>query len=303
MEQEKSQKSLITPMDKKPIGIVVDNGADLPQEFIEKNQIEQVFHQLYFPGEQPEAAYQLEREKLYQKMREMKENKIFPRTSFAPVGAFRQVYQRALEKFENVLAIILTSQHSGAFNAANQAKNLISSPEKVEIFDSLLVSVPQGILTMKAQEMINQGGDNNKKLAEIVEALKNFREKIKMLAFLNDFSWATSGGRLSEKIVKIIEIFQKRGIKLALTMKKGRVGMAGIKFSAKDRIEAILQEIKKQREKLKVAISHSGVLEEAERLKSELEKIGHEVLFITEITTVLVAHSGPGAIIVSYYSE
>lgn len=297
--REYSGSSPLSPtMNKKPIGLVVDNGADLPREFIEKNQIETVSHQVYFSGEDLDI-YQMSPKDFYQKLREMKEKKIFPKTSFASVGSFRETYQRALEKFENILAIVISSGLSGAFNAANQAKKMISESQRIEVFDSSLVSVPQGILAIKAQELINQ----NKKLPEIVEKLKEFKEKIKMFGFLEDFSWIAAGGRVPEKILKIIELFQKRGIRLALAIKKGKIGIAGVRFSAKDRVEAIIKELSKKVDKIKIAIGQADAFSEAERLKKELEKIGKEVLFVSEITPVLVAHGGPGLLVVGYYKE
>jgi len=292
-------------MNKKSIGLVVDNGADLPQDFIEKNQIEIVRHQVYFPEEDSDSVYQMGSKDFYRKMRE---KKVFPKTSFASIGSFCQVYQRALEKFENILAIILTSKHSGAYNAAYQAKLMMEEPKKIEVFDSLLVSVAEGLLAMKAQELINQ----NKKLPEILDNINEFREKIQTFGFLEDFSWAKAGGRIPEKIIKIIKLFQKRGIRLALGLKNGKIGIAGVRFSAQDRVEAIVNELKKVGQihlalktegGVKVAIAQADVLSEAQRLKFELEKIGKKVLFLSELTPILVAHAGPGTLIVSYYLE
>jgi len=282
---------------KKPLGIVVDNGADLPKDFIEKNQIEVVSHDFYFPGEENNTDYQKDPQLFYQKMRE---KKVLPRTSFASVGKFYQAYQKALEKFESVLAIILTSKHSGAFNAACQAKRMLGEmSSKIEVFDSLLVSVPQGIIIMKAQGMIDLG----KKIQEILKDLTQFRSKIKTIAFLEDLSWAVAGGRISGNLAKVMTFFQEKGIRVALTIKEGKLTLGGIKVSAKDRIEAIVRELKGKMGKIKVAIGHANIPQEAERLKEELEKIGKEVLYVTEMTLVLASHGGPGALVVSYYEE
>lgn len=286
-------------MNKKPIGLVVDSGADLPREFIEENQIELVRHQVYFPIEGLSSIDKISACDFCKKAREMKEKNIFPRTSFASMGLFQEAYKKALEKYEKILAIILTSKHSGAFNSAHQAKMLSEEPERIEVVDSFLVSTGQGILAMKMQELINQ----NKTLQEILERANRLKEKIQFFGFLEDYSWVKEGGRLPGKLVDIMEVFQKRGIRLALGMKNGKIGVRGIRFSAKDRVAAIVKELSKKTEKLKVAISHADVLAEAQRLKSELEKIGHEVLFVTELTPVLIAHGGPGTLVVSYYSE
>jgi len=282
---------------KKPIGLLIDNGTDIPKDFVADNQIEVVEHDFYIPGEENNKDYQNNPQIFYQKM---KENKALPKTSFASVGKFYQAYQKALERFENVLAIILTSKHSGAFNAACQAKRMLGeTSSKVEVLDSLLVSAPQGILVMKAQELVNLG----KKIKEILENMTQFRKKIKTIAFLDDLSWAVAGGRISGNLAKIMTFFQKKGIRVALTIKEGKLTLGSIKVSAKDRVEAIVRELKGKAGKVKVAIAHADIPQEAERLKEEIEKIGKEVLYVTEMTLVLASHGGPGTLVVSYYEE
>ncbi|MDD2696578.1 MAG: DegV family protein, partial [Candidatus Pacebacteria bacterium] len=170
---------------------------------------------------------------------------------------------------------------------------------KVEVFDSLLVSVPQGILVMKAQEMVRVG----RKIQEILASMIQFRKKIKTIAFLEDLSWAVAGGRISGNLARIMTFFQEKGIRVALTIKEGKLTLGGIKVSAKDRIEAIVRELKGKAGKIKVAISHANVPQEAAKLKEELEKIGKEVLYVTEMTLALASHGGPGTLVVSYYEE
>jgi DegV family protein with EDD domain len=284
-------------MDKKAIGLVVDNGADLPEDFIRNNGVEIVEHKFYFPGEE-NINFNLA--DFYQRMRDNLKKGIMPKTSFASVAVFKDAYQKSLEKFDQVLAIILTSVHSGAYSAAEQAKSLMGkTAEKISVIDSLLAATAQGVFAFKAQELINQ----NKTISEIKEILNKFRDKIKVFAFLEDFSWVKAGGRLPEGVIKIMELLQKTGVRPALGIKNGKISMASIKFLAFNRVDAMVREIKKMQGKVKVAISHAGVIEEAVRLKNELEKIGKEVLYITETTPVLVAHGGPGLLIVSYYAE
>jgi DegV family protein with EDD domain len=284
-------------MDKKPIGLVVDAGADLPDDYVKENGIEIVEHKYYFPGQ---AEENLSLADFYGRLRDNLKKGILPKTAFAPVSVFKESYQRAFEKFDEVLAIIITSVHTGAYSAAGQAKGLMGEfAGKIHVVDSLLASVGQGMLAIKAQELINQ----NKKISEIKDFLNGFRDKIKVFGFLEDYSLVKASGRLPEGVIKIMEFLQKTGVRPALGVKNGKISMAGVRFLAFNRVEATIKEVKKMTGKVKVAISHAGVLQEALRLKEELEKIGKEVLYVTETTPVLVAHGGPGLLVVSYFSE
>jgi DegV family protein with EDD domain len=286
-----------TMLRKESIGIVTDTGADLPRDFVEKNDIQLVEHKFYFPG-QENTDFNLA--DFYQKMRENLKKGIFPKTSFAPVAAFQEAYEKALEKFDEVLAVIITSVHTGAYSAACQAKSLLGEVgQKIHVIDSLLAATAQGVFVVKAQELINQ----NKTIPEIKEFLNNFRNKIKTFAFLENYSWVRASGRLPEGVIKIMELLQKTGTRPALGIKDGKISMAGVKLLAFDRVEAIVKEIKKMAGQVRVAISHADAPEEARRIKEELENLGKEILYITETTPVLVSHGGPGVLIVSYFAE
>ena len=282
---------------KKPIGLVADNGADLPLDFVRKNGIEIIQHPFYFPGEEQNVQPLLQQD-FYRKMREGKKDNIFPKTSFASVQNMAQVYKKALENHEKILVITISSGLSGAFAAARQAKMLSAEPDRIEVFDSFAVTTPQGLLTIRAQELINRG----KSMQEILTELQDFKSKVKMLGFVDDFSWLVAGGRIPEKVAKVVELFQKKGVRLALAMKAGKLSVAGVRFSTKDRIESIVNEFK-NKENIKIAITHADDLEEAKILKEELEKVGKEVIFITEITPLIASHTGPGILVVGYFQD
>jgi len=284
-------------MEKKPIGIVADEAADLPEELRNKYQIENVLYKVSFPQEEFEGIRL--KGNFYQKIREAVK---LPFTSFPQARDFQKAYQKALEKFDRILVIVISSTLSKAYaHGALIAKQKmdLKDQKRIEVFDSFLGATAQGLLVMKAQELINQG----REMKEILAYLSKFKKKIKLFGFLEDVKWLKAGGRISSPLAKVLEALQNKGIRPAIGLKNGKIVMAGIRFSAKDRVRTILKEIKKQKKRgeIKIAIDHADVIDETQRLKRGIEELGQEVLFISLLSPALGAHTGPGTLIVSYY--
>jgi fatty acid-binding protein DegV len=108
---------------KQDIGLVADDICSLSAKLLEELQIEVVKTKLFFPEweKNPEK-------KLYQIMRETKAH---PKASAPSPGDYLKAYRKVLEKFEKVLAITLTSELSGTYSSARQAKELMPDSSKI----------------------------------------------------------------------------------------------------------------------------------------------------------------------------
>ena len=199
-----------------------------------------------------------------------------------------------------VLSSTLSKAYAHGALIAKQKMDL-ENQKRIEVFDSFLAATAQGLLVMKAQELIDQG----KEMKEILIYLSKFKKKIKLFGFLEDVKWLKAGGRISSPLAKVLEAFQNKGIRPAIGLRNGKVVMEGIRFFAKDRVRTILKEIKKlkKRGEIKIAIDHADVIDETQKLKQGIEALGQEVLFISQLSPLLGAHTGPGTLIVSYYFE
>jgi len=123
------------------IGLVVDEGADLPQEIIEKYQMAVVPIKMDWPN-----LENLPGENTFQKMREAEKRGIkgFGKTSQPSPKDFLDVFKKQLEKFEKILCITITSKLSGTYNSANQAKNILPPDDQKRIFINNVLGVLVG---------------------------------------------------------------------------------------------------------------------------------------------------------------
>ncbi|MFH1462348.1 MAG: DegV family protein [bacterium] len=286
---------------RRPLGLVVGQTASLPKEFLEKYQIEEVLFTTRFPGGEIVAS----KEELYPKMREaLKTGKPLPTTSAPPFHDFLLAYKKALEKFERILVITISSKLSGAYSSARIARSTYQKPEKnnIFVFDCFLGEVAEGLTAIRAQELISQG----RTMEEIVEELKEFCPQIELFGCLSDFRYIARGGRLRlpEILTKPLSFIPKMALQPLLALKNGKIKISGLRFG-KNIAKILAKEVKDQRadKEIVAAIAHADNLEGAEELKKELELMPKvKVLFVSSVSPAIGTHLGPGALMVAFHS-
>lgn len=285
------------------IGLVIDEGADLPKEIIEKHQIEVVHFRMDWPD-----IENLPGENTFQKMREaeIKGVKSFGKTSQPSPKDFLEACKKQLEKFEQVLILTITSKHSGTYNSACQAKNFLGEEfgDKIFIVDSLNGSGGEGLLVFKAIDLIKE----EKTIWEIVRELEMFRSKIVLRGILKDPKWLEASGRISSTIANWVRKMEKIGVRPLIGIKQGVIKAVGIKAGAKDIPTALLKEFEgktkktiSQGKKIRVAITHGDNLPVAQELKRMLEELNNvEIVLVNLIDNVLGILVGPDSLVLSW---
>jgi len=262
----------IENIQKKPLGLIVDEAADLPGELLEKYGIEEV---------------------------------PFPAALTPSFKEFLCSYQKMLERFEKILAITVSSKLSGSYSSARIARSFFKKPKKLDIFvfDCFSAGAGEGLVAIRAQELISQ----NKKTEEIVEILKNLCPKVVLFACIDDLKYAAKKRRIKMPMISIlvkpISLLQKFGLRLLLGIKNGKIKILGFNFGKNKAIVlAKIIDSARNGRKINVAITHADNPKEAEELKIELEKKPEiKVLYISSASRVVKDHTGSGALLAAFY--
>ncbi len=275
------------------IGIITEDVCSLPEKIIENFGIEIVKTKLYFPEWEkfPEKnLYQL-----------MKETKATPKTSAPSPGDYLKAYQKLAKDFEKILVINLSSKLSACYNSAFQAREIFKEPERIFLFDSWQAVCGQGLLVLKAVELIKEG----KEIGEILRILDQLKKRIKLFGFLKTTYWAEKIGRVKHWQVIVFKILKGLGVQPYLGIKEGVVKMTGFNLWTEDEFEAMFNQLKHQAKKGKmiVGINYTDNIEFALKLKERVEKeLKSKVLFCSLVPPIVGANSGPGTILASCYN-
>lgn len=283
----------------KPFQIITDSCSDLPLSFVKKEEIPVVPLHLLIGDRsyQDDLGQSITHQQFYQEI----ENEALPMTSQPTPQAFYQLFKEEVQKGNDILYIGVSSGLSGTFNSSNIARAMIKEehPEVVVVcFTTLIGSLGQALFVYEALRLQKEG----KSLVEIVSVLKEKVESQKNLIVVNDLSHLRRGGRISGlqsavgSILKVHPILQIDKVGKVSNLDKTR----GRNKALKRLVEFTLQNIEEP-ERQTIAISHANALEDAIKVKEEIEKeIQVKDFLIESIGPVVGSHSGTGAIAIFF---
>jgi len=282
------------------IGIVTEDITSLPSKVLQKYRIEIASAILDWPD-----LEKIPGENVYQKMREIERLgiKTFPKTSQATPKSYLDAYEKQLQTFDKALCITVSSKISGCYNSAIQAKDMVKTPGKIFIIDSLNGAAGEALLVLKALEMIGE----QREIAEIINELKNLIPQVNTYVMFEDPKWIESIGRITKKQGDWVRRMKKIRLQPVMKIKEGTLGKGGIVW-ARDMSEALFKKIakdskkiRKEGKKIRVIINQADNSEGAEKLRILLKKeLGAEILFISEAPMLIGAATGPGTLIVAW---
>jgi DegV family protein with EDD domain len=287
---------------KTKIGIVADEGGDLPQELIKTHNISIVPFKVDL-GEMKDLTGNI-----YQRIREAEKRglKSFVKTSQPSPGDFLKAFREKLKEFEEILCITVTSKHSGTFNSALQAREYLPEKEKIHVVDSMSVSGGEGLIILKAVSLIKSG----LKMNEILGKLKQSVLKTNLIFVLESPKWAVASGRIPKVLGALLERMQNFGFYPVLTLKKGKIGLSSIRKGVKDLSSALFEEFKskilkeKIESEIKTAITHADNKKEAKKLEYLILKVKNcKIEFKNIIGNIVGGLSGAGALALAWQEE
>lgn len=172
------------------IKILTDSCLDLPEELIEKNNIEVIPVLINF-GE--ESYIDREEINLKEMQEKIQKDNILPTTAQITPNRFEEYFRKSLDEGYKVLAILMSSNMSGTYNSACIARDMLET-EDIVIVDTQVITSAQGFFVLKACEL----RDNGLKAEEIKEELLKMIPKMNASVCFESLENLVRGGRISK---------------------------------------------------------------------------------------------------------
>lgn len=282
--------------------IVTDTTADLPKDYLEKNDIGLLalsfqLEEKEYAGDQP-----LDIKDFYDKMR----SGLMITTAQVNPEQAKIKFEEYLKQGYDVLYIAFSSGLSGTYNNIRIAANELNEEykeNKVVIVDSLCASLGEGFLVNKAVELKKAG----KSIDEVVKWLEENKLHVCHYFTVDDLNHLYRGGRVSKATAVIGTVM---GIKPILHVDNegklipiGKVrGRKKSLNSLVDNMEKLIGSYKSQNDI--VFISHGDAKEDAELVADKIkERLGIQSFLISPVGPTIGAHSGPGTIALFFMGE
>lgn len=228
-------------------GIVSDSSCDLPESYVQTEQVEIVSFYLSFDGEEYyREGKEISIPEFYQRMAENPD--CFPKTSMPSIQDYVDAFLSFVKKGLPVLCICLSRKLSGSLQAVVNAKQVVEEQfqgARIEVVDSCLATALQGMLVKNAVEMRNAG----KTLDEAAEALRSLRQSGHIFFTTDDLKYLEHGGRIG-KVASVAGSVLK--IKPLIQFYDGELGSAELCRGRKKSLQKIIDKMESYIQDLKI---------------------------------------------------
>ncbi|HQF62001.1 MAG TPA: DegV family protein [Anaerolineaceae bacterium] len=268
------------------VRIVTDSTCDLPADIINKYRISVIPLYINVGSQGYLDGVDITRQEFYQKL------PIFPTqptTAVPSAQKFHSVYTAlADEGATDVLSIHISTALSAIHNVAQVAAQEITST-RVTVIDSRQLSLGTGFLVELAARLAEAGHS----LEQIVSALNEQIKRTYVFAALDTLEFLRRSGRMNRFLANFGTLLQ---IKPILRMHDGKPETE--KVRTRDRALHRVVEILRSLGALeRLAIVHTNAHERVAQLRAlAADLLPAEDIWTMDITPVIGAHIGPGAI-------
>ncbi len=289
-EDVRAQHRKLAHGDRRPVAIVADSSADLPDAVLDRHHIALVPLQVMFGAETFRDRVELRPEDFYRKMRV---SKAHPTTSQPTPGEFVRVLRDARAEADEVVAVLLASPLSGTYQAGVMAAKA-GGIEGVHFVDSASASLGLGLLALRAAELAESGWEGQR----IAEELRRIRQQSGCLLTVDRFDNLLRSGRVTRGKawlaglldVKPILSLDDHGAVIPVDRVRGRANVV-------PRVLGLLEQRLSPRPRaVRFGIVHAEAPEVADRLRAALlAAYRPRDCFVALATGVLGTHVGFGA--------
>jgi DegV family protein with EDD domain len=284
---------------RRSVAVVTDSAADLPDEALERLDINLVPVRIHFGAHSYLDKVSLTSEQFFN---ELATNPEHPKTSQPPPGDFRRAFEFLGSHYEGVVYIGLTSRVSGTFQSAEAAAERSRTHGKIVCIDSLNASLGQGLIVMRAAACAAAGGD----LAAVERVALEARGKTLTYGCLTTLEYAVRGGRVPPWAKKVADLL--RVMPLLAVHPDGRVSVGGVLFGRRGLTRKFARFVRRRIDRGKhwrLAVGHANAPAEARSLQQMitdgLDNI--DECQILPIGTALGVHGGPGCLVVALQED
>ena len=282
--------------------MVTDTSADLPREYLEKNDIAVLSLAYIIDGGTYTWDNPMDEHEFYDKMR----NGSMPTTSQVNVADAAALFEELIKAYDEILCVSFSSGLSGTYNSTAIAAREVCEEhpgKKIRVVDTKAASLGQGLMVDYALKMRAEGKSVDE-TADFLEA--NYNHFVHVFT-VDDLNHLYRGGRVSKATAFVGTLANIKPI-LHVDDEGHLINIGKVRGRKKSLIELVNLMEKKLGDHLKendrVFISHGDSIEDAEFVAQEVKKrFGIESFLINYVGPTIGAHSGPGTIALFFYGD
>ena len=283
-----------------PFQIISDSSCDLAPEIVSEKNIHVVPFYVSPDGNQYyKEAEEIGIRDFYQQL--VDHPGVFPKSSMPSVQDYINAFTPYVEQNIPVICVCITTKFSGSYNSAMNAAQLVREdyPEaKIEVINSMVNTVLQGLLTLELVRMRDAGLSFEKALRRI----KLIRPSARILFTIASMDYLLSGGRVGKLAGNAAAALK---LKPMIVLKEGEIFPTGITRNREKSKDKLVTQVRNHFEKTgespddyALCIGYGYDRAEAEafrdRLLADMKTYSHVTTIpLSQIGATIAVHTGP----------
>jgi DegV family protein with EDD domain len=207
----------------------------------------------------------------------------FPTTSQPGPGTFVEAFE-ALEAYDHILVLTLSSKFSGTYDSAVSAAGMVERP--VEVLDTRSAEMGSGLILLEALRVVDEGGD----FKDVRRAAEAAIDRCNVLFGVGTLEYLAKSGRIGRARRLMGAALNIRPV---LSIEDGEVVPHKRTRGRGRQMAAIVEEVRPAAEAGRPL--YFGHIAAPELLSELAESLGVEEKLVAEIGGVVGSHVGPGA--------
>lgn len=284
--------------------IISDGSCDLPPQLVKEKGIEVVPFYVSFDDQTfLKEIEEMPIREFYDKMVE-NENVIYPRSSLPSIEDYISAFEKYVKEGTAIICFCITTKFSGSYHAAMNAREILleTYPDaQIEVFDSRVNTVLQGMFVLEAVKLREQGVEYD----QAIKRLYGIRETGRIFFTVGNVNYLKHGGRIGKLSGLAASLL---GIRPLITLKEGEIFPSGMTRSRKKSLEAVMNLLDNHIKELKAAgerpedyvvdVGYGYDIQEAEDFLNRLKERFRGVLDVDSIVmyqigAAISVHTGP----------
>lgn len=280
------------------IAIISDTDTSLPGQSLKEHGITQVPITIHFGEEVLDACSEITD---YDLVERVNREGVLPTTSAPSPGAFSKAYQAAFEGgADEIICLTVSAGVSATYQAAISALEL-HPDRKITVLDTESISMGQGFMVLEAARLAKEGAQT----AEILEAVKDVRDRTHLYAALDTLKFMALSGRVGHLTAEMANVLSIKPILTILDGKLDLLEKVRTKKKAWDRVYELAATSLGNKAVDDIYILHVAADEAAEEFESGLRNAipCPEYIPKTGLTPGLSVHTGAGLVGVAFTTK
>jgi len=278
--------------------IVTDSSACLPAELIRAHRITIVPLSFLFDGDFHRDG-SLSGRDFYALLRASRK---FPTTASPPPAAFVEAFRQAAQSAEAALCITLPSAFSGTYTSALAAIELAQQELPgfpIRVVDSHCLAMCHGFAVLAAA----RAAEKDASMDTVEAVVRDIAARSYLIGALDTLRYLAKSGRVPIVVHWATSLLRIKPILAAKGEEIRGIGRVRTMPRALSRLLSYVEERLDGQRPLHIAVMHADAPAAAADLTDAIRRrFGPEELLVTEFTSVMGAHTGPGFVGVAFFS-